>query len=81
MLKISETMVSGTNRVVKTAVITSNFVRKFKPYVRRLLETRLSELYIQEAYAKRSKKRLTTPKRWLHDILSNLRNSLYKPTL
>jgi len=72
---------SGTNGVVKTAELASNFVKRFKPNKPRLIETRLSELYIQEAYAKRSKKRLTTPKRWLHDILSNLRNSLYKPTL
>lgn len=72
---------SGTNGVVKTTELASNFVKRFKPYKPRLIETRLSELYIQEAYAKRSKKRLTTPKRWLHDILSNLRNSLYKPTL
>ena len=72
---------SGTNGVVKTTELASNFVKRFKPNKPRLLETRLSELYIQDAYAKRSKKRLTTPKRWLHDILSNLRNSLYKPTI
>jgi hypothetical protein len=69
---------SGSNAVVKTPELASNFVKKFRPYLPKVRETKLSELYIQDAYAKRSQKRFTTPKKWIHSILSNLRNFILK---
>ena len=69
---------SGSNEVVKTPELASNFVKKFKPYFVKLQETKLSELYIQDAYAKRSQKKFTTPKKWMHSILSKLRNFILK---
>ena len=67
---------SGTNEVVKVPELASNFISKFKPHRPKLKETVLSELYIQDAYAKRSKKRFNRPKRWLHDLLSSIRNRI-----
>jgi hypothetical protein len=72
---------SGTNEVVKAPELASNFVNKFKPFRPKLKETLLSELYIQDAYAKRSKKRFNRPKRWLHDILSGIRNKITGSTI
>ncbi len=72
---------SGSNEVVKSPELASNFIKKFKPYLPKLHETTLSELYIQDAYAKRSQKRFTTPKKWIHDALSKLRNAILKPEI
>ena len=72
---------SGTNEVVKTAELASNFINKFKPFRPKLKETLLSELYIQDAYAKRSKKRLNRPKKWLHDLISGIRNKIIGRTI
>jgi hypothetical protein len=65
---------SGSNEVVKTHEIASNFVKKFKPYFPVIKETMLSELYIQDAYAKRSKKRFNRVKLMIHNILKSIRN-------
>ena len=67
---------SGTNEVVNTRALASNFIIKFKPFRPKLQETLLSELYIQDAYAKRSKKRFNRPKMILHNILSGIRNKI-----
>lgn len=72
---------SGSNEVVKTPELASNFVKKFRTFLPKVKETKLSELYIQDAYAKRSQKRLTTPKKWIHDSLSKLRNAILKPEI
>lgn len=72
---------SGTNEVVKATELASNFINKFKPYRPKLKETVLSELYIQDAYAKRSKKRFNRPKKWLHDLLSSVRNRIIGSTI
>jgi hypothetical protein len=37
-------------------------------------ESKLSELYIQDAYAKRSKKRFNRVKLMIHNILKSIRN-------
>jgi cellulose synthase/poly-beta-1,6-N-acetylglucosamine synthase-like glycosyltransferase len=72
---------SGTNEVVKTPELASNFVREFKRFRPKLKETLLSELYIQDAYAKRSKKRFNRPKKWFHDVLSSIRNITIRVTI
>ena len=72
---------SGTNEVVKTPELASNFINKFKPFRPKLKETVLSELYIQDAYTKRSKKRFNRPKKWLHDVLSGIRNKFRERTI
>jgi hypothetical protein len=72
---------SGSNEVVKTSELSSNFVKKFRPFSPKVKETKLSEFYIQDAYAKRSQKRFTTPKKWIHDSLSKLRNAILKPEI
>jgi cellulose synthase/poly-beta-1,6-N-acetylglucosamine synthase-like glycosyltransferase len=69
---------SGTNEVVKTPELASNFINEFKPFQPKLKETILSELYIQDAYAKRSKKRFTTIKKLIHDLISSVRNVLIR---
>lgn len=65
---------SGTNEVVKTPELASNFISKFIPFQPKLKETFLSELYIQDAYAKRSKKRFNRVKKVIHDLISSVRN-------
>ena len=72
---------TGSNQVVKTNELASNFIKNFIPYFPVLKETKLTELYIQDAYAKRSRKRFTTVKNWLHILLSKLRNIILKPQL
>lgn len=72
---------SGTNEVVKAPELASNFINKFKPFRPKLKETVLSELYIQDAYAKKSKKRFNRPKKWLHDLLSGIRNRTIGSTI
>ncbi len=72
---------SGTNEVVKAQELASNFINKFKPFRPMLKETVLSELYIQDAYAKRSKKRFNRPKKWIHDVLSSIRNKTIGRTI
>ena len=72
---------SGSNEVVKTPELASNFVKNFRPYLPKVRETKLNELYIQDAYAKRSQKRFTTPKKWIHEALSKLRNAILKPEI
>lgn len=72
---------SGTNEVVKASELASNFNNNFKPFRPKLKETLLSEFYIQDAYAKRSKKRFNRPKKWLHDILSGIRNKIIGSTI
>jgi hypothetical protein len=72
---------SGTNEVVKTNELASNYINRFKPFKPKIKETLLSELYIQDAYAKRSKKRFNRPKKWLHDILSGIRNKIIGSTI
>ena len=72
---------SGSNEVVKSPELASNFIKKFKPYLPKLQETKLSELYIKDAYGKRSQKRFTTPKKWIHDAFSKLRNAILKPEI
>jgi len=72
---------SGTNEVVKSPELASNFISKFKPFQPKLKETVLSELYIQDAYAKKSKKRFNRPKKWLHDLLSIIRNRIIGSTI
>jgi len=65
---------SGSNEVVKTNELASNFVKKFKPRKIKVEESWLGEKYIQDAYAKRSKKRLNRVKQFLHKVLSETRN-------
>ena len=72
---------SGTNEVVKAPELASNFISKFKPFQPKLKETVLSELYIQDAYAKRSKKRFNRPKKWIHYLLSGIRNKIISSTI
>jgi hypothetical protein len=67
---------SGTNEIVKAPELASNFISKFKPFQPKLKEAVLSELYIQDAYAKRSKKRFNRPKKWIHDLLGGIRNEI-----
>ena len=69
---------SGTNEVVKTPELASNYINRFKPFKPKIKETLLSELYIQDAYAKRSKKRFTTIKNLIHDLISSIRNVLIR---
>lgn len=70
---------SGSNEVVKIHEIASNFVKKFKPYFPVLKETMLSELYIQDAYTKRSRKRFNRVKLMIHNVFANVRNFFIKP--
>jgi hypothetical protein len=72
---------SGTNEVVKAPELASNFISKFKSFQPKLKETVLSELYIKDAYAKRSKKRFNRPKKWLHDLLRGIRNRIIGSTI
>jgi hypothetical protein len=65
---------SGSNNVVKTAEISSNFIGKFKPKRIKVKESKLGEYYIQDAYAKRSRKRFNSVKSFLHQVLNSIRN-------
>jgi hypothetical protein len=67
--------------VVKARELASNYINRFNPFKPKLKETLLSELYIQDAYAKRSKKRFNRPKKWLYDILSGIRNKVIESTI
>lgn len=71
---------SGTNEVVKAPELASNYINRFRPFKPKLKETLLSELYIQDAYAKRSKKRFTTVKKLIHDLISTTRNIIIRKT-
>ena len=65
---------SGSNSIVKVNDLSSNFVRRFKEFRPKIKENYLGELYIKDAYAKRSKKRFTTPKKIALKLFSYLRN-------
>jgi hypothetical protein len=65
---------SGSNNVVNVNELSSNFVRSFKEFCPKIKENYLGELYIKDAYAKRSKKRFNRLKRLIHNIISALRN-------
>jgi GT2 family glycosyltransferase len=65
---------SGSNNVVQVNELSSNFARRFNPFHPKIKESRFGELYIQDAYAKRSKKRFTTPKKIALKLFSYLRN-------
>lgn len=69
---------SGTNEIVKTPELASNFVKHFKPYLPKIKEKKLGEKLIQDAYAKKSQKRLTTLKKWILYLLSNIRSVCIK---
>jgi hypothetical protein len=64
---------SGSNNVVQVNELSSNFIRKFKEFRPKINESYLGELYIKDAYSKRSKKRLTTPKKMALKLFSYLR--------
>lgn len=72
---------SGSNNVVKSAELSSNFIGKFKPKRIKVKERNLVEYYIQDAYAKRSRKRFNRVKQLLHIILSKCRNYCIKSNL
>lgn len=65
---------SGSNNVVQVNELSSNFIRRFKEFCPKIKESRLGLLYIQDAYAKRSKKRWTTPKKITMKLFGYLRN-------
>ena len=65
---------SGSNNVVQVKELSSNFIRRFKPFRPKIKESRFGELYIQDAYPKRSKKRWTTPKKMALNLFGYLRN-------
>ena len=69
---------SGSNAVVKSKIISSNFIRKFKPKQINVNESKLGEYYIQDAYAKRSKKRYNRIKLMIHNIFAIVRNVFLK---
>jgi hypothetical protein len=68
---------SGSNNVVQVNELSSNFIRKFKKFRPKINESYLGELYIKDAYAKRSKKRFTTPKKIALKFLGYLRNKTF----
>ena len=70
---------SGSNEVLKTKVIASNFIGKFKPKQIDVSESKLGEYYIKDAYAKRSKKRFNRIKSMFHDFFARARNFLIRP--
>ena len=68
---------SGSNNVVQVNELSSNFIRKFKKFRPKINESYLGELYIKDAYAKRSKKRFTTPKKIALKFLGYMRNKTF----
>jgi hypothetical protein len=69
---------SGTNNVVKGGELASNFVKKFRVSIKKPNENFLSKLYIRDAYAKRSQKRLTTVKKIIFFIFTKARSFVIK---
>lgn len=65
---------SGSNNVVNVNELSSNFARRFKEFHPKIKENYLGELYIKDAYAKRSKKRWTTIKKIALNLFGNIRN-------
>jgi hypothetical protein len=65
---------SGSNNVVKVNELSSNFIRRFKEFLPKIKESRFGELYIQDAYAKKSKKHWTTSKKMALQLFGYLRN-------
>jgi len=65
---------SGSNNVVNVNELSSNFVKRFEEFRPKIKESKLGELYIKDAYTKRSLKRWTTTKRLIVNFLGYLRN-------
>ncbi len=67
---------SGANNVYDESESYSNFSCKFKKYNRRPVESFLGEMYIRDAYSKRSKKRFNRVKDVIFKLLTRIRSKV-----
>lgn len=65
---------SGANNVYDTSDTYSNYTWKFKKYHGRPVESRLGEMYIRDAYSKRSRKRFNRVKESIFKMLTRTRS-------
>lgn len=67
---------SGSNNVVNTNELASNFTAVFKKYHTTPHESRIGEWYIRDAYSKKSRKRFNRVKGLIFVILTKIRKSI-----